>query len=71
MAERAGREKDPTLRRDYDQLMLFYVRLASQAEQNATTDIVYEAVPLSSRPQQQQQQQQQQQPQPTPKRDHE
>jgi hypothetical protein len=65
MADKAAREADPILRREYDQLMLFYIRLADQAEQNAKTDLVYETSPQPSQPQQQQQQQ----PPPNPKRD--
>ena len=62
LADRAARETDPALRHEYDQLTLFYIRLADQAERNARTDVVYETPPHPA----QQQQQQQQQQQPTP-----
>ena len=66
MADRAARETNAALRREYDQLTLFYMRLAEQAEQNAKTDVVYETREPQRQPAQQQQQQQQQ-----PKRDEE
>jgi hypothetical protein len=66
LADRAAREIDPAFRHEYDQLTLFYIRLADQAERNARTDVVYETPPQPA-----QQQQQQQQQQPTPERDRE
>ena len=62
MAELSARESNPQVRNELDKLVLSYIRLAEQAEQNARTDIVYEATSRSD--QRQPVAQQQQQPQP-------
>jgi hypothetical protein len=35
-------ERNPELRKEYENLALSYLRLADQAERNSATDIVYE-----------------------------
>jgi hypothetical protein len=35
-------ERNPTTRKEYENLALAYLRLADQAERNSTTDVVYE-----------------------------
>jgi hypothetical protein len=58
MNARAKSEPNPFIRAEYENLALAYLRLADQAERNATTDIVYEPPPqqqMSQPPQQQQQ----------------
>jgi hypothetical protein len=66
MNARAKREPNMLTRAEYDNLALAYLRLATQAEKNAATDIVYEPPPS---PAEQPQVQQQQQPQPEKKED--
>jgi len=44
----ARRERNPNIRREYENLALAYLRLADQAERNSQTDIVYET-PQSTR----------------------
>jgi hypothetical protein len=61
MNARAKRESNMLTRAEYENLALSYLRLASQAEKNAATDLVYET-PAAPPTQPQAQQQQQAQP---------
>jgi hypothetical protein len=56
---RAKAEKNPGMRAELESLALSYLRLADQADRNATADIVYETPTPAEQPAQQQQQQQQ------------
>ncbi len=42
---KATRERDPSLRADWDNLALAYVRLAEQAEKNQQLDVSYRPPP--------------------------
>ena len=55
-------ETNQRLRTELEYLALAYLRLADQADRNAKTDIVYEAVPVQPVVQQQQQIQPKKQP---------
>jgi hypothetical protein len=54
MYERARVEPNGFIRAEFESLSLAYLRLASQADRNGTTDVVYETPPPP--PEQQQQQ---------------
>ena len=41
----AKAEGDPQIRKEYESLVLAYLRLADQADRNAETDVVYETPP--------------------------
>ena len=57
MIARAKSERNPLTRAENENLALAYLRLADQADKNATADLVYETPPERASPQQQQQQQ--------------
>jgi hypothetical protein len=57
MNERAKHEQNELTRAELQNLALAYLRLATQAEQNAKNDLVYEAPSAQSQPVTQQQQQ--------------
>jgi hypothetical protein len=46
---RARKEPDPHTRAEFEYLSLAYLRLADQADKNASTDIVYETPQAPSR----------------------
>jgi len=50
---RARKEPDPHTRAEFEYLSLAYLRLADQADKNATTNIVYETPSVPSPGQQQ------------------
>ena len=41
----ARQERNPDIRKEYENLALAYLRLADQADRNSATDIVYETPP--------------------------
>jgi hypothetical protein len=57
MNARAKQEQNPLTRAELENLALAYLRLADQAERNATVDLVYETPSPRSQPVTQQQQQ--------------
>ena len=68
LSARAQKETSAFSKASLENLALSYLRLAEQAEKNATTDVAYETPPRPAhQPHQQQQQQQQQQRQPEKK----
>jgi hypothetical protein len=67
MNEQAKHEQNPLTRAELQNLALAYLRLATQAEQNAKVDLVYETPGAQSQPVAQQQQQLQ--PKDTPEKD--